>query len=181
MANTYFTNRAVQYPGRVTMTPTGNENEYDLARAEGNVTEPGTPFNADTFNEIANQILADAVAEILNLFGKTLWSGSITSGDITVPGADKYVAYAVTISGSVCIALRDGNTVSVYGITSSTVATSAQQFIKSAVFSISGDTWTLLRTKQTNHNETTTAHSLSSTAMQVTKIVGLVPNGEGTA
>lgn len=63
MANTYFTDRVVQYPGRVTMTPTGNANEYDLARAEGNVTEQGTPFNADTFNEIANQIIEDAVAE----------------------------------------------------------------------------------------------------------------------
>lgn len=63
MANTYFTDRVVQYPGRVTMTPTGNTNEYDLARAEGNVTEQGTPFNADTFNGIANQIIADAVAE----------------------------------------------------------------------------------------------------------------------
>lgn len=61
MANTYFTDRVVQYPGRVTMTPTGNTNEYDLARAEGNVTEPGTPFNADAFNGIANQILADAI------------------------------------------------------------------------------------------------------------------------
>lgn len=63
MANTYFTDRVVQYPGRVTMTPTGNTNEYDLARAEGNVTEAGTPFNADAFNSIANQIIADAVAE----------------------------------------------------------------------------------------------------------------------
>lgn len=61
MANTYFTDRVVQYPGRVTMTPTGNTNEYDLARAEGNVTKPGTPFNADTFNGIANQILQDAI------------------------------------------------------------------------------------------------------------------------
>lgn len=61
MANTYFTDRVVQYPGRVTMTPTGNENEYDLARAEGNVTEPGTPFNADMFNRIANQIIQDIV------------------------------------------------------------------------------------------------------------------------
>lgn len=60
MANTYFTDRVVQYPGRVTMTPTGNTNEYDLARAEGNVTTPGTPFNADTFNSIANQIIEDA-------------------------------------------------------------------------------------------------------------------------
>lgn len=61
MANTYFTDRVVQYPGRVTMTPTGNTNEYDLARAEGNVTKQGTPFNAATFNGIANQILQDAI------------------------------------------------------------------------------------------------------------------------
>lgn len=57
MAN-YFTDRVVQYPGRVTMTPTGNTNEYDLARSEGNVTAEGTPFNAAKFNEIANTIHA---------------------------------------------------------------------------------------------------------------------------
>lgn len=125
--------------------------------------------------------LGDILNAIVNPFGKTLWSGNITSGDITVPGADKYAAYAVSISGTVCIGLMDGNTVNVYGISSSTAATSGQQFIKSAVFSISGDTWTLLRAKQTNHNETTTAHSLSSTAMQVTKIVGLIPNWGGSA
>lgn len=65
MANTYFTDRVVQYPGRVTMTPTGNENEYDLARAEGNVTEPGTPFNAETFNDIADEIIQTADDNII--------------------------------------------------------------------------------------------------------------------
>lgn len=56
MAN-YFTDRAVQYPGRVKLIPTGNENEYDLTRAEGTVTTEGTPFNAATFNGIAQDIL----------------------------------------------------------------------------------------------------------------------------
>lgn len=60
MAN-YFTDRVVQYPGRVTMTPTGNTNEYDLARAEGNITVAGTPFNADAFNGIADQMILAAV------------------------------------------------------------------------------------------------------------------------
>ena len=80
MASTFFTDRVVQYPGRVTMTPTGNTNEYDIARAEGNVTEPGTPFNADTFNEIANQIIADAVAQALTAVGKRVTETGTSNG-----------------------------------------------------------------------------------------------------
>lgn len=56
MAN-YFTDRVVEYPGRVTLTPTGDANTYDMARAEGSVTEAGTPFNAATFNGIAQDII----------------------------------------------------------------------------------------------------------------------------
>ena len=86
MANTYFTARLVQDPGRVTMTPTGNTNEYDLARAEGNVTEPGTPFNADTFNRIANQIIEDAVneaiASIIPVYGEITANSNWTQGRI---------------------------------------------------------------------------------------------------
>lgn len=46
----YFTDRVVQYPGRVTLTPTGASDTYDMARAEGTVTNPGSPLNAETFN-----------------------------------------------------------------------------------------------------------------------------------
>lgn len=58
MAN-YFTDRVVQYPGRVVLTPvSGQANTYDMSRAEGTVAEEGTPFNAEAFNEIANKIHA---------------------------------------------------------------------------------------------------------------------------
>lgn len=58
MAN-YFTDRVVQYPGRVVMNPvSGEANTYDMSRAEGTVTEEGTPFNAEAFNGIANMIHA---------------------------------------------------------------------------------------------------------------------------
>lgn len=46
----YFNDRVVEYPGRVTLTPTGQSDTYDMARAEGTVTEPGSPFNAEIFN-----------------------------------------------------------------------------------------------------------------------------------
>ena len=72
MAN-YFTDRAVQYPGRVKLIPTGNENEYDLTRAEGTVTTPGTPFNASTFNDIAEDVIDDTISMLGDM--KTLWSG----------------------------------------------------------------------------------------------------------
>lgn len=57
MALTYFTDRVAQHPGRVRLTPvSGQTNVYDVSRSEGTVTEPGTPFNAATFNEIATDL-----------------------------------------------------------------------------------------------------------------------------
>lgn len=49
MAN-YFKDRVVEHPGRVTLTPTGGTNEYDVDRAEGTVSEAGSPINATTLN-----------------------------------------------------------------------------------------------------------------------------------
>lgn len=55
MAN-YFTDRVVQYPGRVTMAPVqGETNQYDMSRSEGAVTTEGTPFNADAFNTMLDK------------------------------------------------------------------------------------------------------------------------------
>lgn len=57
MAN-YFTDRVVQHPGRVVMNPvSGEANTYDMSRAEGTVAAEGTPFNAATFNQIADDII----------------------------------------------------------------------------------------------------------------------------
>lgn len=54
MAN-FFTDRVVEHPGRITLTPTGGSNEYDVDRSEGTVTTAGTPFNASTFNGMLDQ------------------------------------------------------------------------------------------------------------------------------
>ena len=64
MAN-YFTDRIVQHPGRVVMTPVaGQDDTYDLSRAEGTVTEAGTPFNAASFNNIADALMEDTIEQI---------------------------------------------------------------------------------------------------------------------
>lgn len=43
---------------RRTLTPTGAENEYDVARAEGVIAEDGDPFNAETMNDLEQRIAA---------------------------------------------------------------------------------------------------------------------------
>ena len=49
-----FEDRVVQYPGRSTLTNVADPNDvktYDVAREEGEVTNEGTPLNAENINE----------------------------------------------------------------------------------------------------------------------------------
>lgn len=84
MAN-FFTDRVVEHPGRVTLTPTGGSNEYDIDRSEGTVTTTGTPFNAQTFNGMLDQYgawygtcttAANTAAKVVICPGFTLVTGS---------------------------------------------------------------------------------------------------------
>lgn len=60
----YFTDRVVEHPGRVQLISVSGETDiYDMIRAEGTVAEAGTPFNAETFNAVAQDIL-DHVPDI---------------------------------------------------------------------------------------------------------------------
>lgn len=55
-----FADRVVQYPGRITLKNVADPNDvktYDVARAEGEETNPGTPLNAENLNaEIADAV-----------------------------------------------------------------------------------------------------------------------------
>lgn len=54
MAN-FFKDRVVEYPGRMKLTPTSADGEYDVTMEEGTVTEEGTPLNAETFNDVIDK------------------------------------------------------------------------------------------------------------------------------
>lgn len=54
-------NREVEFPGRRTLTPAG-ENVYDVARNEGLILEEGDAFDAKTMNELENRIGAGMIA-----------------------------------------------------------------------------------------------------------------------
>ena len=52
-----WTNRIVEHPSRRKLSPvSGEENTYDVIRAEGTITDPGDAFNADNMNDLENRI-----------------------------------------------------------------------------------------------------------------------------
>lgn len=51
-------NRQSEYPNRRVLTPTGNADEYDVARSEGVVTEEGDLLDADNLNDLESRIKA---------------------------------------------------------------------------------------------------------------------------
>lgn len=62
-----FADRVVEFPGRVVLTPVpGETNTYDMTRAEGTVTEEGTPLNAQNLNEEISSMIAAAVSPVAN-------------------------------------------------------------------------------------------------------------------
>ena len=49
-------NRQSEHPARRRLTPTGNDNEYDVARAEGVIMEDGDAFDAETMNDLEKRV-----------------------------------------------------------------------------------------------------------------------------
>lgn len=55
-----LTDRIVEYPGRITLTAvSGEADTYDVTRAEGTVTQEGTPINAANLNAAFGLVTAD--------------------------------------------------------------------------------------------------------------------------
>ena len=51
-----WTDRQSEFPTRRKLVSTGNENEYDVARSEGAVSQEGDPLNAENLNDLENRI-----------------------------------------------------------------------------------------------------------------------------
>lgn len=57
-----WNDRQSEHPARRRLTPTENDNEYEISRAEGLVMEEGDAFDAATMNDLENRV-AKAFAE----------------------------------------------------------------------------------------------------------------------
>ena len=95
----YFTDRITEHPGRIRLTAvSGQTDVYDVERAEGAVTETGTPFNAATFNNIAQDILdkiteqANRITELENR--ETVKTVNVSSGTVSI-SANTYGAIQI--------------------------------------------------------------------------------------
>lgn len=98
--------RKTEYPTRRTLTKTnGSQEIVTVARNEGNVSQEGDAFSAANMNDLEERIDAGFTELTGNLgaIGKKLWTGSFTSGTITVSGLSKYVVFVVRVGGVVCI------------------------------------------------------------------------------
>ena len=115
MAN-YFTDRVAQYPGRVTMTPTGQSDTYDMARAEGTVTTPGSPFNAETFN--------GAIDLYAEWYGTCSTAAGTSTKVVTCPGFKLvtgatiivYFSNANTYTGTTYLNVNSTGAKQIYGV-----------------------------------------------------------------
>lgn len=111
----FFADRNVQYPGRVTLTIPGDEEgtTYDVTRSEGTITTAGTPFKADTFNRIADEIMdvgqenADLVAKMLT---STLTANSTYFSDGTIKYGQIGNMVIVYVFGTTSASLPANNT-----------------------------------------------------------------------
>lgn len=54
--------REVEHPGRIVLTPTGNPNEYDVSRSEGQVTREGDFLGTVNLNDLEQRILNGTAA-----------------------------------------------------------------------------------------------------------------------
>lgn len=105
MAN-FFTDRVVQYPGRVKMSPvSGQSDTYDVERAEGTVTEEGTPFNADAFNEIAQDII-----DMIPKGNGRLWYGTCSTAAGTSTKVVTCPGFTLTTGATIAVYFSNDNT-----------------------------------------------------------------------
>lgn len=93
---TFFQDRIVEHPGRVELTQVSGD-VYDMAPAEGEITQEGTPLNADNLEEAVQAMIDSAINALTITPGGSLHVSNMQQGrEVITPVANSVVAKAVT-------------------------------------------------------------------------------------
>lgn len=80
--------RVCQFPARRKLTPTGNDGEYDVSLADGEVMVEGDTFDAATMNDLESRIAAGFDAVTVRLLTVTAPADGWVSGSYAVAWDD---------------------------------------------------------------------------------------------
>ena len=94
--------RIVQYPERIILTPTGNTNEYDKSRSEGNITQAGDILSAENFSDLETRIAEEF--EVTPEISSGTWTPAYYAGTTPVNVTTTQASY-VKIGKMVLITL----------------------------------------------------------------------------
>lgn len=115
----------------------------------------------------------DLMSDFASLFGQTLWTGSWSSGSITVPDTDKYKIFIIMQGGQSVLVIKRSTNLYVDGFTL-IGSSSGTQYVKSFSAAINNNTWTYRWANEIAHNVSSN-HGAARNGEVITEIIGLVP------
>ena len=127
-----------------------------------------TPVNADNLGHMDDQI--ELISNYISNRYQSLWTGTWSSGSITVPNSSKYHSFIV-ISGNIPIVCYRNSAGRISGASATTPDNTRYDRLFAAT--ADGDVWTMNWIKELRHNANSN-HSAFTTS-NVTEIIGLDP------
>ena len=110
----------------------------------------------------------------VSLFGKTLWTGSWSSGSLVVPNTDKYKAFILMQAGQSILAIKRATSLYVDGYTI-IGSSNGTQYIKTFSAAINGNTWTYRWANEIAHSASG-SHGAPKVNEEITQIIGFIPD-----
>lgn len=154
---------------KITYSDKANLNSLSSINAENKVSDTDMNEIKTVVNDIDTQL-----STYFSLRYKELWTGSWSSGNITVTDVSKYNSIIVFVDTNDCIVChRNGDGTKFQGATILGSSSNYNQYSKLFICSVNGDTLTWSVARELGHNAS--GNHNAGSAKTVSKIIGLDP------